>query len=35
MAVYRDAKVEEERGAIILYPSKPPVSPRSVAIRSC
>ena len=34
MAVYRDARVEEDKGSLILHPSKPPVSPRQVVVRS-
>ena len=31
LAVYRDAKVEDGQGGLILYPSKPPVAPRQIA----
>jgi hypothetical protein len=34
MAVYRDARVEEDKGALILHPSRPPVSPRQISARS-
>ena len=32
LAVYRDAKVEDGQGGLILYPSRPPVAPRQIAI---
>ena len=32
MAVYRDAKVEVEGRGLILYPSRPPVSPREKSV---
>ncbi len=31
LAVYRDAKLEDGQGGLILYPSKPPVAPRKIA----
>jgi hypothetical protein len=31
LAVYRDAKVEDGQGGLILHPSRPPVAPRQVA----
>jgi hypothetical protein len=31
LAVYRDAKVDDEPGGLILHPSKPPVAPRQIA----
>lgn len=34
LAVYRDAKVEDGQGGLILHPSRPPVAPRQIA-RSC
>jgi hypothetical protein len=30
LAVYRDAKVEDEPGGLLLYPSRPPVAPRQI-----
>ena len=33
LAVYRDAKVEDGQGGLVLYPSRPPVAPRQVAVR--
>ncbi|MDO9712361.1 replication protein RepA [Paracraurococcus lichenis] len=33
LAVYRDAKVQVEERGLVLYPSRPPVAPRIVAVR--
>jgi hypothetical protein len=31
LAVYRDAKVEDSQGGLMLHPSRPPVAPRQIA----
>ena len=33
LAVYRDAKVEVEDTGLVLHPSRPPVTPKSLAMR--
>ena len=34
MAVYRDAKIEDGPGGLVLHPSRPPVAPRQIGARS-
>jgi hypothetical protein len=35
MAVYRDAKIEDGPAGLVLHPSRPPVAPRQMEVRSC
>ncbi len=33
LAVYRDARVEEDERGLVLHPSRPPIAPRCVSVR--